>query len=146
MMSGVPLETCWAFNKLAIINSITKLHLIGISTESSTMHGSMNIKWIILLIDLVYVAQTVSVSNISKPYHVWYDISKVMLSHGKMWYFEQEHFHVREGMAMFLADSSSYWVANNRGGNNSEPVFNSASGYSKNAADRKECVFWHQYT
>ena len=27
-----------------IINSITKLHLVGISTESSTMHGSMNIK------------------------------------------------------------------------------------------------------
>jgi hypothetical protein len=28
-----------------IINSITKLHLVGISTESSTMHGSMNIKF-----------------------------------------------------------------------------------------------------
>ena len=27
-----------------IINSITKLHLVGISIESSTMHGSMNIK------------------------------------------------------------------------------------------------------
>ena len=27
-----------------IINSITKLHLVGISTESSTMHRSMNIK------------------------------------------------------------------------------------------------------
>ena len=27
-----------------IINSITKLHLVGISTESSTMNGSMNIK------------------------------------------------------------------------------------------------------
>ena len=27
-----------------IINSITKLHLVGISTESFTMHGSMNIK------------------------------------------------------------------------------------------------------
>jgi hypothetical protein len=27
-----------------IINSITKPHLVGISTESSTMHGSMNIK------------------------------------------------------------------------------------------------------
>ena len=27
-----------------IINSITKLHLVGISTESSTMDGSMNIK------------------------------------------------------------------------------------------------------
>jgi hypothetical protein len=27
-----------------IINSITKLHLVGISTESSTMHGSMNIE------------------------------------------------------------------------------------------------------
>jgi hypothetical protein len=26
------------------INSITKLHLVGISTESSMMHGSMNIK------------------------------------------------------------------------------------------------------
>jgi len=29
-----------------IINSITKLHLVGISTESSMMHGSMNIKFI----------------------------------------------------------------------------------------------------
>jgi len=29
---------------LGIINSITKLHLVGISTESSMMHGSMNIK------------------------------------------------------------------------------------------------------
>jgi hypothetical protein len=29
-----------------IINSITKLHLVGISTESSPMHGSMNIKFI----------------------------------------------------------------------------------------------------
>ena len=28
-----------------IINSITKLHLVGISTESSTMHESMNIKF-----------------------------------------------------------------------------------------------------
>jgi len=27
-----------------IINSITKLHLVGISTEQSTMHGSMSIK------------------------------------------------------------------------------------------------------
>jgi hypothetical protein len=27
-----------------IINSITELHLVGISTESSTMHKSMNIK------------------------------------------------------------------------------------------------------
>jgi len=27
-----------------IINSITKLHLVGISIESPTMHGSMNIK------------------------------------------------------------------------------------------------------
>jgi hypothetical protein len=31
-----------------IINSITKLHLVGISTESSTMHGSMNMKFVIL--------------------------------------------------------------------------------------------------
>ena len=28
-----------------LINSITKLHLVGISTESSTMHGSINIKF-----------------------------------------------------------------------------------------------------
>ena len=27
-----------------IINSITKLHLVGISTESSMLHGSMSIK------------------------------------------------------------------------------------------------------
>jgi hypothetical protein len=31
-----------------IINSITKLHLVGISTGSSTMHGSMNIKVVTL--------------------------------------------------------------------------------------------------
>jgi hypothetical protein len=30
-----------------IINSITKLHLVGISTESSTMHESMNIKHVV---------------------------------------------------------------------------------------------------
>jgi hypothetical protein len=29
-----------------IINSITKMQLVGISTESSTMHGSINIKFI----------------------------------------------------------------------------------------------------
>jgi len=29
-----------------IINFVTKLHLVGISTESSTMHGPMNIKYI----------------------------------------------------------------------------------------------------
>jgi len=29
---------------MGIINSITKLHLVGNSTESSTMHGSLNIK------------------------------------------------------------------------------------------------------
>jgi len=29
-----------------IINSITKLHLVGISTESSRMRGSMNIKFV----------------------------------------------------------------------------------------------------
>ena len=27
-----------------IINSITKLHLVGISIDSSTMHGAMNSK------------------------------------------------------------------------------------------------------
>ena len=32
-----------------IINSITKLHLVGISTESSTMHGSVNIKLPVIL-------------------------------------------------------------------------------------------------
>jgi len=30
------------------MNSITKLHLVDISTESSTMHGSMSIKDIFL--------------------------------------------------------------------------------------------------
>jgi len=33
-----------------IINSITKLHLVGISAESSTMHGSMNMKFITMLL------------------------------------------------------------------------------------------------
>jgi hypothetical protein len=33
MMSGVPLEKRWAFKNFGIINSITKLHLVGISTE-----------------------------------------------------------------------------------------------------------------
>jgi len=35
-----------------IINSITKLHLVGISTESSTMHGSTNIKFSKSILDV----------------------------------------------------------------------------------------------
>ena len=34
MMSGVPFETCWAFNKLWNNKFYYKLHLVGISTES----------------------------------------------------------------------------------------------------------------
>ena len=43
-------ERCAARNmfepsvNFGIINSIKKLHLVGISIESSTMHGSMNVK------------------------------------------------------------------------------------------------------
>ena len=44
MMSGVPLETCWAFNKLWN-KFYYKAAFVGISTETSTMHGSMNIKF-----------------------------------------------------------------------------------------------------
>ena len=36
-----------------IINFITKLHLVGISTESSTMHGSMNSKAVIFVCIIV---------------------------------------------------------------------------------------------
>ena len=43
-MSGVPLETCWAFKKRWNNKFYYKLHLVGISTESSTMHGSMSVK------------------------------------------------------------------------------------------------------
>ena len=34
MMSGVPLETCWVFNKLWNNKFYYKLHLVGISTDS----------------------------------------------------------------------------------------------------------------
>jgi len=37
---------------VGIISSITKLHLVGISTESSTMHGSMNIKFRIVFSEI----------------------------------------------------------------------------------------------
>jgi hypothetical protein len=37
MMSGVPLETCRAFKNFGIVNSITKLHFVGISTEFVTL-------------------------------------------------------------------------------------------------------------
>jgi len=33
MMSGVPLETCCASKNFGMVNSITELHLIGISAE-----------------------------------------------------------------------------------------------------------------
>jgi hypothetical protein len=36
MMSGVPLKTCWAFNKLWDNKFSYKLHLVGISTESNS--------------------------------------------------------------------------------------------------------------
>jgi len=44
MMSGVPFETCCAFKKLWNNKFCYKLYLVGISTESSTMHGSMSIR------------------------------------------------------------------------------------------------------
>jgi len=68
-----------------------------------------------------------------------------MLSHSTLWNFEQEHVLMREGIEMFLADSSSYWDANNCCGSNIEPVFSSASSNSKNAAYRKGRVLWHRY-
>jgi hypothetical protein len=37
MMSGVPLETCWAFNKLWNNKFYYKLHLVGISTELKSL-------------------------------------------------------------------------------------------------------------
>jgi hypothetical protein len=46
MISGVPSKHVETLKNFGIINSITKLHLVGISTESSTMHGSMSIKFI----------------------------------------------------------------------------------------------------
>jgi len=33
MMGGVPLETCWAFNKLWTNKFYYKLYLVGIATE-----------------------------------------------------------------------------------------------------------------
>jgi hypothetical protein len=44
MMSGVPLEICWAFNKLWNNKFYYKLHLIGILLSHTAMHGSMNNK------------------------------------------------------------------------------------------------------
>jgi len=41
MMSGVPLETC-SIN-FGIINSITKLHLVGISAESISVLNSFSL-------------------------------------------------------------------------------------------------------
>jgi hypothetical protein len=35
------------------MNSITKLHLVGISTELFTMHGPMNMKFITMLLQEV---------------------------------------------------------------------------------------------
>ena len=47
-----------------IINSVTKLHIVGISTESSTMHGSMNIKFMAgICFSLVHDISAVSVLN-----------------------------------------------------------------------------------
>jgi hypothetical protein len=46
MMSGVPLEHVELSINFGIIISTTKLHLVGISTESSTVHGSINIYFI----------------------------------------------------------------------------------------------------
>jgi hypothetical protein len=44
MMSGVPLETFWAFNKLWNNTFYYKLYLVGILLNHTTMHGSVNIK------------------------------------------------------------------------------------------------------
>jgi hypothetical protein len=59
MISGVPLKTCWAFNKLWNYKFYHKLHLAGIPTEPNNFHfiiqpTQMWCSWIvqILLSDL----------------------------------------------------------------------------------------------
>ena len=49
-----------------IINSITKLHLDGISTESSTMHESMNIKAsnVLTLVQKLYTLSYISLQTL----------------------------------------------------------------------------------
>jgi hypothetical protein len=40
MMSGMPIETCWAFNKLLNNKFYYKLHLVCVSTESKIQISS----------------------------------------------------------------------------------------------------------
>jgi hypothetical protein len=46
-----------------IINSIIKLHLVGISTESSKMHGSMNIKFSVQIFELRHISEDLRISH-----------------------------------------------------------------------------------
>jgi len=45
MMSDVPLETCRAFKNFGIINSITKLHIVGNSIEFNNYNASQFSMW-----------------------------------------------------------------------------------------------------
>jgi hypothetical protein len=57
MMGGVSPETCWAIKNTGIINSTTRLHLVGSFYEIyTTMHGSMNIKFMASLLAKIMFA------------------------------------------------------------------------------------------
>jgi len=51
-----------------MINSITELHLVGISTESSTVHGSMNIERnCFIAVLLLFLNEGTGFSQITSP-------------------------------------------------------------------------------
>jgi hypothetical protein len=61
-----------------IINSITKLHLVGISTESSTIHGSMNIKSTLIML-CKYCALVIDSAFIYKSSHCFFKMWTVRI-------------------------------------------------------------------
>ena len=64
MMSGVPLETCWAFNKLWNNKFYYKLHVVGISTES---YYNVRINEYQIYNELIYVNRS-QINNIQLAY------------------------------------------------------------------------------
>ena len=74
MMSGVPLETCWAFSKLWSNKFYYKLHLVGISTDSLLCSSwcliSPSVIWESLL--NIWAVQIMKLPIMEHPVASWY--------------------------------------------------------------------------
>jgi hypothetical protein len=110
MMSGMPLETCWAFNEQWNNKFYYKVASCWLFLQShTTMHGSRNIKkkYIYIYIYIEFFVNKVSTGEISQSYRlrlIW------MLIHWKSWYIGRWKRCYRNGLQKYVLRKIYDWA------------------------------------